>query len=199
MQKLLDGIRPDPVPYSALSSEFEIYDQAISVPAGIQLRGWIALLMSDAANAAGAGRQLAAFVARQNETSRNRFLLRQLSAEAALFLGQRDAARRFAHESLDAMPRKADALGWMGIAMNAARIFAWADDPDEADTLLEALSVSVPGLPPADIARDPLYTVPLSQDSRFQVLRQRLDAQLASSPLEKRPLTDPGVHGSPPG
>ena len=39
-------------------------------------------------------------------------------------------------------------------------------------------------LPPATIARDPLYTVPLAGNARYKALQAKLEAQMAATKLE---------------
>jgi hypothetical protein len=58
-------------------------------------------------------------------------------------------------------------------------VFAWAGEPAAAMDLLERLAVDEPGLPPAYIARAPIYSVPLRDDARFRALAERLEAQMA--------------------
>jgi hypothetical protein len=71
-----------------------------------------------------------------------------------------------------------------GADVLAARVFAWAGEGDAAVGLLERLAVAVPGLPPATIARQPSYTVPLRDHPGFRALAARLEAQMAAAKLE---------------
>ncbi len=66
----------------------------------------------------------------------------------------------------------------------AAEIFAWSGRPDDAMQLLEELATSIPGLPPAQIADQPLYAVPLADNARYQALKAKLEAQMAATKLE---------------
>lgn len=65
----------------------------------------------------------------------------------------------------------------------AARSLAWAGEHDAAVELLERLATDEPGLPPALIARQPWYTVPLRDHPRFRALLARLDPQMAATVL----------------
>ena len=58
---------------------------------------------------------------------------------------------------------------------------AWAGQQDDAVELLTRLATVVPGLPPADIARQPLYTTPLRGNARFEELARRLEADLRAN------------------
>jgi hypothetical protein len=66
----------------------------------------------------------------------------------------------------------------------AARTFAWAGEGDAAVELLEPLAREEPGLPPALIARQPWFTVPLRNHPRFRALLAELDAQMAATKLD---------------
>ena len=68
--------------------------------------------------------------------------------------------------------------------MRSARVLAWAGAKDEAVELLEGLSTGENGLGPAEITRDPLYTVPLAEHPRFQQLVARLEAQMRETKLQ---------------
>jgi hypothetical protein len=65
----------------------------------------------------------------------------------------------------------------------AARIYAWTGAYAEAMDLLEQLAVVDAGLMPAEITRDPTFTVPLAEDPRYRALAERLEAQMAASTL----------------
>jgi hypothetical protein len=80
-------------------------------------------------------------------------------------------------------------------------ILAWAGAQDEAIALLEGLSNGFPGLGPAEITRDPLYSKPLANNVRYQALEKGLEEQIEvnqklfnDSPFGnegKRPLPHP--------
>jgi hypothetical protein len=74
-------------------------------------------------------------------------------------------------------------LTWRMAAQTEASVLAWAGDEDHADALLERLATVIGGLGPAEIARDPLYTVPLAGNARFQRLVHRLEAQMRAAEL----------------
>jgi hypothetical protein len=63
----------------------------------------------------------------------------------------------------------------------AARVLAWADAGDEAVALLEQLSTRYPMMGPADVTRDPLYSIPLAGNERFRALERRLEAEIAAN------------------
>ena len=62
-----------------------------------------------------------------------------------------------------------------------ARVLAWAGAADDAVTLLETLSHGYPGVGPATIVRDPLFSVPLAANPRWRSLAQALNAELAAN------------------
>ncbi len=61
------------------------------------------------------------------------------------------------------------------------RVLAWAGKQDDAVDLLTRLGTDIPGLAPADIARQPLYTTPLRDNARLAALVQRLEAEMAAT------------------
>jgi hypothetical protein len=63
----------------------------------------------------------------------------------------------------------------------AALIFAWAGSHDEAAELLPDLSSGFPGLGPAEITRDPLYSVPLADNEKYRALERRLESEIESN------------------
>jgi TolB-like protein/DNA-binding winged helix-turn-helix (wHTH) protein len=128
-----------------------------------ELRGWERLLAGDRAGAAGEGRALAAFVERLPKTAWNEWWRLLLAAESALLRGERVRAI----DQARAITR-----------LIAARVFAWAGAHDDAVTLLEVLSRDVPGVGPATIVRDPLFSTPLAGNPRWRALAQSLRAEL---------------------
>jgi hypothetical protein len=46
------------------------------------------------------------------------------------------------------------------------------------------LAVEEPGLPPAEIVRQPIYSVPLRDDTRFRALAERLEERMAATKLD---------------
>jgi TolB-like protein len=148
-------------------------------------RGWTNLLLDDAAAAEEDGRRVLDFLARTAETPVNDWYRRALRADANLFLGNRAAAVADARAVLTLAAQKPEQPGWQAAArLLAARVFAWAGEGDAAVELLERLAVDEPGLPPASIARQPLYSVPLRDHPGFRALGSRLDAQMAATALE---------------
>jgi hypothetical protein len=66
----------------------------------------------------------------------------------------------------------------------ATGVLAWAGQKDEAATMLEQLADAIPGVSPAMIARDPIYTVALADNARFKALSAKLEAQMAATRLD---------------
>jgi len=149
------------------------------------MRGWTNLLLADATEAANDGRRIREFLARTPETSTDAWFRKALSADAQLFLGERAAAVADARSMLDLIAAIENNAGLhaAGAAL-AARVFAWAGEPAAAMDLLERLATEEPGLAPADIAREPKFSVPLRDDARFRALAERLEAQMAATRLE---------------
>jgi tetratricopeptide (TPR) repeat protein len=190
LQRLLQLVPPTPVPYNQLLDTYEIYDiydigEVGAVPGGVQYRGWTALLLGDRAAAAREGQALLQFLRTKPESARNRFFIRRLEAEGQLFSGHPAAAIRSAKASLELMPRTYDAVTWIGVAMMAARIYAWAGDSKQADELPIQLATLSPGLPPAVITRDPLFAVPLANDPDYQALSRSLESQMTALNLQR--------------
>jgi hypothetical protein len=147
-------------------------------------RGYLSLLLGDSAGAAQDGRRVLDFLARTPETPSNRWYRLALRADASLFRGDRTSAAASAREMLAITEavQDSDNTPNAGRAL-AARVLAWAGEGDAAVDLLERLAVDEPGLPPAMIARQPWYTVPLADHPRFRALVARLDAQMAATNL----------------
>jgi serine/threonine protein kinase len=149
------------------------------------MRGWTNLLLADATQAAGDGRRILGFLARTPETAANAWYRKALSADARLFLGERAAAIAETRSMLDIVASFENNRGLQSAAAQlAARVLAWAGDSAAAIDLLERLAVDEPGLAPALIARQPIYSVPLRDDARFRALVERLEAQMAATRLE---------------
>ncbi len=182
LHRLLQLVPPTPVPYGSLCDTYEMYDigEIGNVPGGVQFRGWTALLMGDRAAAAEEGQALLQFVRTMRVTPRNEFFIRRLEAEGQLFSGRPSQAIQSASASLALMPRSREAVNWIGVAMISARIYAWAGAATQADDLLKQLAVVSPGLPPASITRDPLFAMPLANDSGYQSLSRSLEAQMTA-------------------
>jgi TolB-like protein/DNA-binding winged helix-turn-helix (wHTH) protein len=147
-----------------------------------EYRGWLDLLLVDRTAAANDGRQVLDFVARRRVTELNRAFLQSLTAEGLMFLGDKTRAVAAARKILQLAQNPMDRF-WLTPV--SARVYAWAGAEDEATALLEQLSVQIPmRLSPAELARDPLYTVPLGGNARYQALKAKLEAQMASTRLE---------------
>lgn len=146
-----------------------------------QLRGWERLLAGDHEAAAAAGRELDDFVARQESRPWNVWALQLLRSEAALMTGDHPGAIELALQSLASQLPDPNHATYIYARMMAARVFAWAGAHDEAVKMLEQLSAGFPGVGPAAISRDPLYTRPLSGVAAWQALRARLEAQVAAN------------------
>jgi len=141
-------------------------------------RGWADLLNDDAAGAAAEGRKVLNFVAEEPVTRWNPWFLRTLVAEGSLLTGSKERAASAAREALALMPRKLDTLRSRYASAVAARVLAWAGAHDEAVALLEDLAAVKPGLAPAEITRDPLYSIPLAKNQRYQALVARLEVEI---------------------
>jgi tetratricopeptide (TPR) repeat protein len=145
-------------------------------------RGWTNLLLGE--SAAEDGRNVLEFLARTSATPANEWYRLSLRADANLFLGDDAAAVADARTLLALTDAAHDEPNVRAAGrVLAARAFAWAGEADEAVSLLERLAVDEPGLPPAFIARQPWYTVPLREHTRFAALAARLEAQMASLTL----------------
>jgi len=150
--------------------------------------GWAELLNENTALAADAGHVVLEFVVHEPRTRWNPWFLKTLAAEAHLMIGNNCAAITAAREALMLMPRKKDTLRSRYASAVAARVFAWAGAEDEAVALLEQLAVLRPGLLPAEITRDPLYFIPLTENSRYRALAERLEVQIENYDAEFRKL-----------
>jgi tetratricopeptide (TPR) repeat protein len=146
-------------------------------------RGWLALLLGQPSEAGRHGRAVLEFVSAQKETPWSGWFLRLLEAHGYALTGDRERAIAAARRAVELMPRSRDALGWMAATHSAAAALAWSDAHDEANALLEELSVSVPGPPPALITRDPLFAIPLAQHAGYRALAERLEEQMRGTGL----------------
>ena len=126
-----------------------------------ELRGWERLLAGDAAGAAREGAVLAAFVERLPKAAWNewwRRLLMRGECGSASATCPRHRARPAALRLVGATPTFPESVH---VRLMAARVLAWAGAPDDAVALLETLSRGYPGVGPATIVRDPLFSTPL--------------------------------------
>lgn len=150
-------------------------------------RGWINLLLNDSAQAAADGKRLASFVAKEPKHPWNDWLLQLLIAEGALFSGQREQAIEATHKAMEFVPRPRDATTWRYLAMTAAKIYAWSGAGDRAVALLDQLTNATPGIGPAQVTRDPLFSVPLANNARYLALKDRLEAEIAANVDARNP------------
>jgi tetratricopeptide (TPR) repeat protein len=143
------------------------------------LRGWERLLAGKRAAAAAQGAIVLKSVEIQPRKKWNAWALHLLAAEGALFAGDREKALVEARLALAAVGNTSNLAVTLYSQRTAARIYAWAGAHDEAMRLLEALSSSYPGVGPAAITRDPLFSLPLARNARWQALARTLEAQIA--------------------
>lgn len=146
-----------------------------------ELHGWVNLLEQDVAAAARDGRLLLEFAAHEPVTKWNAWYLRMLAAEGALYTGDKAKAAVEARAALALAPGNIHPGIELYSRALAARILAWADAGNEAVALLEQLSSAYPMFGPAEITRDPLYSIPLSGNARYKVLERKLEAEIAAN------------------
>ncbi len=177
--EILDVLRHVPTDSLKFSSgaDSQIFDSVGERPVA-EYRGWAYMLLNDRAHAREQGRAVLAFLAHHPESKWNRFFRQLIAAQGYTFTGQKQEAIAAARTSLELMPRSKNAVAWVGAASLAARVYAWNGAENEAVTLLEALVNSAPGMQPALITRDPLFTVPLAGNARFQALAAQLEERM---------------------
>jgi hypothetical protein len=128
---------------------------------------------------------LLAYVARQKETSRNRGYLRLLTAYAYLAIGDGKRAVESARQALGQFPSgaSADARGACTVAL--AELLAWTGLHDEAVDVLEKLVALQSGTyhGPGDVLTNPVLSIPLEKNARWQALSARLRAQMRAAEL----------------
>jgi TolB-like protein/DNA-binding winged helix-turn-helix (wHTH) protein len=176
LDQLVQLIPAGPVNYFPSSLEY-FEGHTDDVPAALY-RGWSALLLGDEARAEREGRSLLTFM--KTRSLRPAYFSRRLEAEGHVFIRQPAAAIEAASASLELMPRDKDAMAWIGVALAAARVYAWAGARERAVSLLEQVATASPGAPPAFITRDPLIALPLATDPHYQALAGRLEAQMTA-------------------
>jgi TolB-like protein len=184
--EILGRLKKFPGPLLPSNGIFESYNLGLPPPPVARARGWTRLLMGDVQAARDDGREVLSMdsLARDPLDGEELDWLATLRrAEGHLFSGDPDRAIALAREGLSLMPRSRNALYAAYAAAMAAAILAWSGERDEAAALLEQLADDVPGLAPANITRDPLYTQPLAGNARFQALSERLEAQMAATTL----------------
>jgi TolB-like protein/DNA-binding winged helix-turn-helix (wHTH) protein len=143
-----------------------------------ELHGWARLLIDDVEAAANDGRTLLRYVADNATTDQTgaRYL-RILKAEGELLSGNHAAAVAEARAALAMFPPRGTAHRFA--ASQLAKVFAWAGAEEDAVVLLEEIATQYPMLGPAEITRDPLYSVPLAANARYQTLERKLEAEIA--------------------
>lgn len=149
-----------------------------------ELRGWAEMLSGDRRAAARDGRAVLDFVQKEPVTKWNGWYLRFLEAEGQLFEGRNAEAVATARSALAMVPRDIKASRETYARATAAAILAWAGRRDEAVELLEDLSKGYPGVGPAEITREPIYSVPLAKNARYMALEKKLEAEIAAANQE---------------
>lgn len=145
-----------------------------------ELHGWTLLLLGNN-TATEEGRILLEFANTGTViNARNKFIFQILEAEAYLFQGQNHQAIESARAILNE-PAAEDNNRRRFAELHLAKVFAWAGAHDEAVNLLENLSTRFPMIGPAEITRDPLYSIPLANNKRFQQLTEKLEAEIVSN------------------
>jgi hypothetical protein len=145
------------------------------------LHGWERLLARDRTAAALDGRVVLDYVKRQPQRKWNARSLHLLAAEGALFGAGHSRARSEARLALSAMGDTPPFAFGSYTRLMAARVLAWSGAPDEAVDLLERLATGNPGIGPAAITRDPLISMPLRQQPRYQQLEKKLEAEISAN------------------
>ena len=146
-----------------------------------ELHGWAEMLSGDRKAAARDGRAVLDFAQKEPVTKWNGWYLRFLEAEGQLFEGRNAEAIANARSALAMVPLNIKGSRETYARATAAAIFAWAGMGDEAVELLEDLSRGYPGVGPAEITREPLYSVPLANNARYMALEKKLEAEIAAN------------------
>ena len=150
----------------------------------VATRGWVDLLLGDAAAAEQDGAKLLAFVANASESRWNAWLLRALEAQGRLLAGDKAGAMAGARESVACAMRGPDMASRAVAKHLAATVLAWTGCEDEAVTMLEELAISKPGLAPLSICIEPMLSAPLAGNARYQALCARLAEQVTATRAE---------------
>lgn len=148
-------------------------------------RGWADLLLGDRKAAASDGRAVLRFVQEAPRTPWNAAHLKVLAAAGYAFVGDCIDAGMAARSGLGLLSRADDAVVWSQMALKVARVDAWCGAKEEAISLLTVLANGRPGVGPGAIARDPLFTVPLGQESAFCALRGELERRMQDTSLRE--------------
>jgi hypothetical protein len=145
-----------------------------------ELNGWAKLLTGDAPAATEDGRTLLRYAAENVSSNRTGAgYLRILKAEGELFSGNPTRAVSEARAALAMSPSGGTPRRFA--ASQLAKVFAWAGAEEDAVTLLEEISTKFPMLGPAEITRDPFYSIPLSSNARYKALESKLEAEIADN------------------
>jgi TolB-like protein/DNA-binding winged helix-turn-helix (wHTH) protein/tetratricopeptide (TPR) repeat protein len=145
-----------------------------------ELRGWAKLLGGGPAAAQDDGHTLLSYAAGNlGMGNTGSGYLQILKAEGELFSGNHARAVAEGREALTMFRPGGTARRFA--ASQLAKVFAWAGAEDEAVTLLESIAKQFPTLGPAEITRDPLYSIPLGANARYRALEQKLEAEIAGN------------------
>ena len=153
-------------------------------------RGWTDLLLGDRASASQDGQRVLRFVEQQPRTRWNHVFLEMLTAEGYTLTGQCERARAAGRTTLSLVSRPDNAVIWTTAATHVAMLDAWCGAQDDAVELLRQLSSSRPGIGPAMVTRDPLFTMPLGQLPAFRALTESLESEIRATRLESSPSVD---------
>jgi hypothetical protein len=147
-------------------------------------RGWADLLLGDRAAAAHDGQAVLRFVHQQARSNWNAVHLQTLTAAGYLFTGDCARAQAAGKAAITQAGQVDNALSWNSMAMQVARVNAWCGDGNGAIALLTQVSVRRPGVGPAGITRDPLFTVPLGQLPAYRALAEQLEVTIRTTRLQ---------------
>jgi TolB-like protein len=182
LRQLLSGVTPEFIRMCPTPSISGLAPMAL-------YRGWNDLLLGDRAAAAAEGRVVVRLAENQKETKWNRIFVRDLLAEGNALQGNRSAAIAAAKEVLAFVPRLTDPNDWAFFAApRAARVLAWSGAQDQAAALLDELAEATPSDGPAKITRDPLYSVPLAGNKRYEQLTDRLESRILATIPQLTPI-----------
>ena len=145
-----------------------------------ELHAWAMLLAGDPAAAERDGHTLLQYAAAEHGTDRTSLrYLQILKAEGALFSGDSAGAITQARAALPMFPPRGTSRRFA--ASQVAKVLAWAGAEEEAVALLEEVATQYPALGPAEITRDPLYSIPLAANPRYRALERKLEAEIAAN------------------
>lgn len=145
-----------------------------------ELYGWAKLLNGDRAGAVSDGRTMLKFVERQTVNPQDDWYTHLLAAEGWLFSGENSRAVAETRVALT-RTKPGTTFATRHVRGTAAMILAWAGEENDAVALLELLSTEFPGFGPAEITREPLYSIPLANNARYKSLERKLEAEIATN------------------